>query len=308
MQPRFINYQHLYYFWATVHYGGVTKASIKLKLAQPTISAQLKTFEDTFGEKLFQKDGRNLKLTEAGKIAHKYADRIFSIGQELIDVLDGRTSHQHKEFKIGISDVVPKTMAYRLIKPAIKEQNNTTIVCLEDKTERLLAELAIGDLDLVIADRPISHNSNIKAFNHFMGDSSISFLCTANFKKLYQKNFPLSLDNAPMLIPTLESTLRQELEKWFRVKNIKPNILGSFQDSALMKIAASDKKGIIPVPTVVASEIMKEYGLINLGTVKEVKESLYLISLDRRLKHPIILDICSEGQKNLFMKNSRRDQ
>lgn len=297
---RWLNYQHLFYFWNVARCGSVTLASQRLRLAQPTISAQLKAFEDVLGEKLFAREGRSLKMTDTGQLAFRYAEQIFSLGQEFIDVLDGKSQGSLKEFKIGISDVVPKSLAYRLIAPALGPKSGFKVSCLEDKTERLLADLSIGEIDLVIADRPIPPNVKVKAFNHFVGECDVSFLAVPSLAKKLKKGFPKSLTQSPILIPTAESAVRQELDQWFDKIGIAPSIIASFQDRALMKIAAREGQGVIPVPSVVKDEVAREYHLEFIGKTTEVKERFYLISIERRLKSPILIKICSQGQRNIF--------
>ncbi len=297
---RWLNYQHLYYFWQVARCGSVTEAASLLRLAQPTISAQLKSFEDTLGEKLFERDGRGLKLTETGQLASRYADQIFNIGQEFLDVLDGKTPGTRREFKVGISDVVPKSLAYRLIEPAFEPNANTTVHCLEDKTEKLLAQLSIAEIDLVIADRPLPPDVRVKAYNHFVGQSGVSFLAAAGLKSKFKKNFPLSLNSAPLLLPTADSAVRHALDQWFDKLGIAPQCVGAFQDRALMKPAARSGKGIMFVPTVVEAEVRKEFNLELVGRTTEVQEQIYLISIERRIKNPLVLKICEAGQNKLF--------
>lgn len=297
---RWLNYQHLFYFWNVARLGSVTEASQRLRLAQPTISAQLKAFEEVLGEKLFARQGRSLKLTDTGQIAYRYAEQIFSLGQEFLDVLDGKSEGNTKEFKIGIADVVPKSLAYRLIESALAPKSGVVVSCLEDKTERLLADLAIGEIDLVVADRPIPPNVKVKAFNHFVGECGVSFLACTTLAKQFKKGFPQSLNRAPLLIPTAESAVRQELDQWFDKIGVSPTVVATFQDRALMKIAAREGQGIIPIPTVVREEVARELHLDFVGRTDEVKEKLYLISIERRLKSPILIRICSEGQKKIF--------
>ena len=300
---RWLNYQHLYYFWHVARCGSVTLASRQLRLAQPTISAQLKSFEDVLGEKLFEREGRALKLTEAGHLANRYAEKIFSMGQEFLDMLDGKAHGAAKELKVGIADVVPKALAYRLIQPAFVGGSGAAVHCFEDRTDRLLANLSIGELDLVIADRPIPPNVKVKAFNHFIGECGVSFLASKPLANKHKNTFPASLNVAPLLLPTEESAVRHELNHWFDRIGVEPVCVGMFQDRALMKLAAKDGKGIMPIPSVVEEEIKEEFKLELVGKSTEVKEQLYAIAIDRRIKNPLIAQICAEGQKRLFSRS-----
>lgn len=277
----------------------MTLASRDLRLAQPTVSTQLKYLEDSLGEKLFFKEGRNLKLTEAGQVAYKYAEQIFGLGSQLLDALSGVEIGEAKELRIGLADVVPKSMAYRLIGPALEVESRTTVYCFEDKTERLLADLSIGELDLVIADRPIPPNVKVKAFNHFIGECSVSFMAERSIAKRLRRGFPSSLKDAPLILPTLESAVRHEIDRWFELKGITPRCIAAFQDRALMKLAARDGKGAIPVPSVVTGELKREFHLDIVGEASEIKEQIFLITIERKLKNPLVSKISSLGQRLL---------
>jgi LysR family transcriptional regulator, transcriptional activator of nhaA len=297
---RWLNYQHFFYFWRVAKKGSVTEACRELRLAQPTISAQLKVFEETLGEKLFIREGRNLKLTDIGKLAFRYAEDIFSTCNEFLDVIDGKNPSAPVELKIGISDVVPKVIAYRVIEPAFSGSTNNTVSCYEDRTERLLAELAILEVDLVISDAPVPPSVRVKAYNHFLGECGVSFLAQASLARQYRKNFPQSLSGAPVLLPTREAAVRREIDQWFDVIGVTPRYVGEFQDSALMKIVAREGRGIVPVPSVVESEIKREFHLELVAETEAIKERFYLISVEKRLKNPLVKAIVERAQKKLF--------
>ena len=297
---RWLNYQHFFYFWRVAKRGSVTDAGRELRLAQPTISAQLKVFEETLGEKLFTREGRNLKLTEVGKIAFKYAEEIFSACNEFMEVLDGKSASAPATLKVGIADVVPKIIAYRIIEPAFAEPASGTVSCCEDRTERLLAELAISEVDLVISDSPVPPSVKVKAYNHFLGECGVSFLAHGPLAKQLRKNFPQSLAGAPLLLPTQEAAVRREIDRWLDLLGIAPRRVAEFQDSALMKIVARDGKGAIPVPAVVENEVKREFHLELIGQTDAVKERFYLVSVEKRLKNPLVKEIVDRAHRKVF--------
>lgn len=296
---RWLNYQHFFYFWNAARCGSVTEAASRLRLAQPTVSAQIKAFEEIIGEPLFKREGRNLTLSQTGKIAFRYAEQIFSLGQEFLDIIDGKIERGIRHLKVGVADVVPKSIAFRLIDAVLDPEANCNVVCTEDKTERLLADLAIDGLDLVIADRPIPNTVKIKAFNHFIGESPVTFLATARIAKRLRRGFPGSLNEAALLLPGNESALRLQMDTWFEKKGVTVNALGSFEDRALMKIAARAGRGVIPVPAAVEKEVMSEFSLQLVGRADDLFERFYLISLERRLQNPLVAKILKAGQKGL---------
>lgn len=294
-----LNYHHLFYFWRVVKEGSVVRAARTLRLSQPTLSAQIKLLEEALQEPLFDRAGRNLQLTEVGKTVARYAETIFSTGQELLDVVKGRTAGAGKELRVGISDIVPKLVSYRLVAPLFEMEEPPKVICLEDKTEKLLADLAIHEVDVVICDTPIPPTVRIRAYNHFLGESGISFLGTKALQAKYQRRFPHSLDLEPMLLPTHSASVRREIDRWFETIGISPRILGEFDDSALMKEFGAAGVGVIPVPRSVEREVMKEYGLAVIGRTEEIKERFYLISLEKKVKHPGILLLIKKAKESL---------
>ena len=296
---RWLNYQHYFYFWRVAKLGSVTEACRELRLAQPTISAQLKVFEETLGEKLFVRDGRNLKLTESGKLAYRYAEQVFACGLEFLDALEGKDVSAPRVLKVGIADVVPKIIAYRLIEPAFAPDSNVTVMCNEDRTERLLAELAISEEDLVIADAPVPASVKVKAYTHFLGECGVSFVAAPEMARRFRRNFPQSLANAPLLLPTSGAAVRREIDRWLENLGVTPRIMGEFQDSALMKLVAREGKGIAPIPSVVEKEVKRELHLERVGVTDQIRERFFLITVEKRLKNPIVKAIVDQAHKML---------
>ncbi|WP_428266153.1 transcriptional activator NhaR [Haliangium sp.] len=295
-----LNYHHLLYFWTVAREGTIAQASKALSLAQPTISGQIRTLEESLGEKLFTRVGRNLVLTDVGHIVYHYADEIFSLGNELLDTLKGRPSGRPLRLCVGISDALPKLISHRLLAPALTLDEPVQVVCKEDKTERLLAELAILGLDLVLADGPIAGTARVTAFNHLLGECEVSFYATAELARGRLRGFPGSLDGAPMLLPTGNTLLRRSLEQWFEAEGVRPNLVGEFEDSALMKVFGQHGAGMFPAPSVIAGEICKQHGVRVVGQTDAVKERFYAITVERRIKNPAVAAISEHAREALF--------
>lgn len=294
------NYNHLFYFWCVVQEGGVSRAAEKLRLAQSTVSAQLKLLESSLNEKLFKKEGRSLKLTEAGLIVKRYAEEIFSLGQEMKETLRGRPSGKSLQFIVGITDSLPKLVAYRLLQPAFQISESIYLTAKEDHLPQLLSELALHHVDLILSDSPLPSSLQIKAYNHLLGECGLSFFGTQKLKRIYHKKFPFCLDEAPFLLPALESSLRKKLELWFESHKIFPQYVAEFTDSALLKVFAQSGKGFFAAPSILEKEIQKQYGVFCLGRTEEIKEQFYAISAERKLKHMAVLAICESARKNIF--------
>jgi LysR family transcriptional activator of nhaA len=295
-----LNYQHLYYFWTVVREGTVTEAARRLRLAQPTISAQIRQLQEYIGRPLFERQGRRLVLTEVGRTVHRYADEIFSLGNELQDLLRGDIRGSTLHFSVGIADVLPKLVAYRLLEPALSLEDPVRISCSEGKANELLSRLSIHELDLVLTDAPIGPEVHIRAFNHLLGSCGVSVFAAPKLARRMRRKFPRSLDGAPMLLPVEHTTLRRSLDRWFDSHNLRPEVVGEFADSALMKVFGQGGHGLLVGPSVIEREIRRQYGLDVVGRTAEVTERFYAISVERRVKHPAVMAIAESARSELF--------
>jgi len=295
-----LNYHHLLYFWTVVREGGVSRASQRLRLAQPTVSGQLKALEDSLGEKLFDRMGRRLELTEVGRLVYRYADEIFSLGRELQDTLKGRPTSRLPQLAVGIADALPKLIAYRMLEPVLRLPEPVRLVCSEDKPERLLANLSLHELDLVLSDAPVGTGSAVRAYSHPLGESTVSFFATPQRAATLRKDFPRSLNGTPLLVPTEATALRRPLDRWLDEQGLRPLIAGEFQDSALMKVFGQADAGVFPAPTVLAEEIRSHYGSEWVGTASGLRERFYVITIERRITHPAVLALTHSARTELF--------
>lgn len=294
-----LNYKHLNYFRMVANAGGIARAAEQLSLTPQTISGQLAELEDSLGVKLFTRKGRRLELTEAGTLALAHADEIFQIGGELVQALQSPLETKELEFRVGIADVVPKSIAYRLLAPALQLDKPVKIDCIENKLECLFSELSIHKLDLVIADRAMPSSSSVKGYSHLLGESRVSFFAHPELAHKYA-DFPNALHNAPMLLPGKGAALRGALERWFGRYKITPRIVGEFDDSALMKAFGQGGAGIFPAPDIIAKEIMSQLGVERISSVDELSVRYYAISAERKLTHPAVLAISQAAKQHIF--------
>ena len=292
-----INYKHLHYFWIVAKHGSITRASEQLHITPQTISGQLSLLEDSLGEALFNKVGRNLELTETGRLVLSYADEIFSLGGELEEAVRNQPLERPMVFKVGIADVVPKSIAYQLLAPALKLPDSIRIVCKENSLDNLLAELALHRIDLVIADGPIPSGLNVRGYNHFLGECGISFLAEGKLAKSLRRNFPHSLNAAPLLLPSEINMLQPRLLKWFDNLHIHPRIVGEFDDSALMKAFGQAGTGVFVAPSAISDEVTRQFGVQIVGATEEVREEFYAISVERRISHPAVAAITETARE-----------
>jgi LysR family transcriptional activator of nhaA len=296
-----LNYHHLLYFWTVAKEGGIARASEKLRLTQATISVQISAFERALGEKLFNRVGRRLVLTETGRVAFRYADEIFTLGREFMDTLKGRPTGQPLRFRVGVADVLPKLIAQRLLEPAFQISQPLRVMCHEGKTDSLLAQLILHELDLVLTDSSVGSGIKVKAFNHLLGECGVSIFAAAKLASNYRRHFPHSLDGAPFLLPTDNTAMRRSLNQWFDDENIRPLIIGEFEDSALLKVFGQLGKGLFAAPSAIDSEVEEQYGVQLVGRLAGIRERFYAISVERKLKHPAVIAICDSAKNELFV-------
>jgi LysR family transcriptional activator of nhaA len=295
-----LNYHHLRYFWAAAREGSVTRASEKLHISQPAVSAQIRDLEQALGEKLFRRSGRSIALTETGRVVYRYAEEIFGLGSELMETLKGRPTGRPARLTVGIANVIPKLIAHRLLEPALKLPEPVRVQCLEDKPERLLAELAIHGLDLVLTDAPLGSAVKVKAYSHLLGECGVSIFGAEPLAKAHRRRFPRSLDGAPFLLPTADATLRRLLDQWFEAQGIRPQIVGEFEDSALLKVFGQSGAGLFAAPSAIEAEVRRQYGVRLVGRV-EVRERFYAITVERKLKHPAVVAITEAARSEIFV-------
>jgi len=295
-----LNFHHLRLFWAVAREGNLTRASAKLHLTPQTVSMQIRDLEAAIGDQLFLRSGRRLVLTDLGHVALRYADEIFSLGQELSQTLRGQPTGRPHRLVVGVADVMPKLIAHRLLEPALELAEPVRIICREGPPEKLLAELAVHGVDVVLSDGPIPPTVSVRAYNHHLGTCGVTFMARADQATKLRREFPASLDGAPVLLPTEAAVVRRDLDGWFSARGVKPVIAGEFDDSALMKVFGQAGAGFFPVPAVIAEEVTRQYGVEHIGTAEGLNERFYAISLERRVRHPSIAAICTAARSEFF--------
>jgi LysR family transcriptional regulator, transcriptional activator of nhaA len=297
------NFHHLRYFWVVAREESVTKASKKLRVTQPTVSQQIALLEDALGEELFQREGRRLVLTEVGQTVMRFADEIFSLGTDLVETVKGRPMGRPARLDVGISEAVPKVVAYRILEPAlgVKGDSTTRIVCQEDAQERLVVQLAAHQLDMIITDEPVGP-THARAYSHLLGECGVSVFGVSKLAREAKDGFPKSLDRAPMLLPAPGTALRREIDHWLETRNITPRVVGEFQDPALMSVFAQAGAGLFVAPDAIAPETVLAQGLRRVGSMKPLRQRFYVVTVERRLVHPAIQEIAGTAARKLFSK------
>jgi LysR family transcriptional activator of nhaA len=295
-----LNHHHLRVFWTAAREGGVTRASEKLHVSQPTVTNQIRSLERSLGQKLFTRSGRRLVLTAAGRAAYRYADEIVGLGQELVDSMKGGAPGRALRLTVGVADALPKRIAYRILEPAFGLSEPVRLEAIEDAPERLLAELALFGLDVMLADAPVGPAVRVRAYDHLLGECAVSVFGADPLAQRHRRGFPGSLNGAPFLLPRSHSALRLALDEWFEREGIRPHIVGEFDDSALMKALGEAGRGLFPAPLPIAREVCREHRVRMIGTIQSVRQRFYAITVDRKLKHPAVIAICESARRKLF--------
>lgn len=295
-----MNYHHLLYFWVVARHGSVTKASALLRLAPPTISAQIHRLEAAVGSKLFVRRGRNLVLTEAGQIAVRYADQIFSLGQELVDAMKGRAEGPLR-LVVGVSDVLAKSIVHRIVEPAFRPEHNLRVICKESRSaEAFHAELAGHTMDVVLSDAPAARGTAVRMYSHPLGECGTSWFAAPAHARRYRRGFPRSLEGAPLLLPSADSTFRRALEEWFAQQSIRPSIIAELDDAALVGVLGEQGLGLFAAPDVIEAEVRQRYRVHLVGRTRGIRQRFFAISVERKIKHPGVAAICENARAGLF--------
>ncbi len=295
-----LNYHHLYYFWIVIREGGITTAGKRLNLVPSTISSQISSLENALDVKLFNRVGRNIEPTEMGQQIYQYADEIFSLGKELMEMIRGHPNPGRIPLRVGVVDGLPKMIVRDLLDPVFKLPEKIRLVCHENRKEALLAELALHEVDIVLSDSPIGSGLSVKAYNHTLGKCGITFFAVDALSIRFKQGFPHSLEGAPMLLPLEETTLREGLDIWLETHGITPAIVGEFDDAALLKAFGQRGDGIFMAPTVIEDEICRQYMVSIVGRTEEVLYQFYAISIEKILSHPAVVAISTAARHSLF--------
>jgi LysR family transcriptional regulator, transcriptional activator of nhaA len=296
-----LNYHHLRYFWVVARQGSIARASEELHLAAPTISAQIHRLEGALGERLFTRRGRQLLLTELGGVALRYADEIFALGRDFIDTANGRRSRRPARLVVGVLDSLAKSIVYRILEPAFRLESCPRVVTREGRSaEAFMGELATQAVDLVLADAPAPPASSVRAFSHPLGECGTAFLAAPVPAARWRRGFPRSLDDAPFLLPSVNSTFRRALEEWFDSHAIRPHIVADLEDFALTQVVGEAGLGVFAAPDVVEAEIKRRYRVRLVARVKQLRQRFFAISLERKIKHPAVLAICAGARADVF--------
>ncbi len=294
-----LNYHHLFYYWTVVREGTVSKAAEHLRLAQPTVSTQIKQFERALGETLLERQGRRVVPTEVGRLVYRYADEIFVLGRELQETLKGRPTGRALRLRVGVANAVPKLIVYQMLRPATAADTPMQLTCHEGQPEQLLAQLATHALDVVISDGPAAPHLRVKVFSHLLGESGVTFFAAPALARQVRRGFPQSLQRVPMLLPTPGTALRRALEQWFDQLDVHPIVGGEFEDSALLKAFGEAGTAVFPAPTVIASQVCRHYGVAVIGETEVVRERYYALSAERRVTHPGVMALTAAARAEL---------
>jgi LysR family transcriptional activator of nhaA len=294
------NYNHLLYFWTTVREGGIGRAAAQLHITPQTISGQIKLLERDLGGTLLQKQGRRAVPTELGRTVFDYAEQLFTLGQDLVRVAEGAAPVERRSVTIGVSDVVPNLITWRIVAPLMEGDSPFRVICHTGSLDTLVAELAARKLDLVISPSALPANAGLRAFSHLLGECEVTFFAAPALARRLRKGFPQSLDQAPFLLPTTRSPNRRVIDTWFLEQGITPRIAGEFDDSSLVKAFVQGGAGVFAAPSAIDAEITRQYNVQAIGRHEALKARFYVLSMEQRIRHPAVMAITEGARTNLF--------
>jgi len=295
-----LNYHHLRYVWAVEREGGVTAAARAMRVAQPTVSAQLRKFETNIGTPLFDREGRRLVLTETGRLVYRYAEQIFGLGAELEARLAGTEAAVASRMRVGVADVIPKLVVHEILKPMLAAGEAIHLTCFEGKPQGLFAQLVTHELDAVISDEPVAPHHHVRAFNHLLGECGVAFYAEPLLARRLRPGFPDSLSDAPCYLPTPGTALRRRLDRWFGAHDLHPRIEAEFEDSALLKVFGAVGGGIFAAPTVIEEQVCRQFGVERIGRTDDVRERFYVITIERRVRSEAVAALVDSARRTLF--------
>lgn len=281
------SYRHLYYFWAVAKEGGLTRAAEKLGLSVQTVSTQVRELEQALGAALLKPAGRGLALTEAGRTALDLAEQIFALGETLPERVREAVDVPTVRLVVGISDGLPKLVAQRLLAPVL-DTPQLRLLCHEDEFDDLLGDLALHRLDVVLADRPAPANPNLRVYSHSLGSSPIAWYSHSRWASDAARDFPRSLVDVPLLLPTSHAALRPRLDQWLADLGLRPRVAGEFEDSALLATFGAEGLGVFPAAVAVDDALTGRYGLVNVGRAEGLAEQFYAVGTDKKISHPLV--------------------
>jgi LysR family transcriptional activator of nhaA len=295
-----LNYHHLYYFWTVARSGSIVAACRELLLSPSTVSAQLQELEKVLGQELFTRVGRNLVLTEMGRVVQRYADEIFLLGREMVDAVKGRGEGTSVQINVGVNDMLPKPVVYRILEPLLRMPEKSRISCIEGTPAQLLPALSVHDLDLVLSDTPVGSQIRVRAFSHLLGECGVTLFASPRLARGLRKGFPRSLHDAPALLPAPGSALRGAMDRWFDSLDIRPDIIGEFEDVALLSVFGEQGQGFFPGHDVIEENIAQRYHVEPIGPIPDHRERVFAITVERQIRHPAVLAITQSARSELF--------
>lgn len=297
-----VNLNHLFYFWVVTREGSITGASRALGVTHPTVSGQVHALERALGQTLLKRRGRTVELTDAGEVVRSYADSMMALGADMVDVITSRQPGAPLRLTVGVSNSLPKLIVRSLLDPALRLDAPIRLICIDDHPDRLFTALGANTVDLVLTDLPLPPRSAIRAFNHVLGESDVSFFAHEKLARRLTRKFPRSLDGAPVLLPTDETNLRRALDAWFLAEDLQPRIVAEIQDSALLESFARRSLGAFAAPTIIEPALHTQYGVVPIGRIRTMRETFYAVSAERRLQNPAVVAIREAARQSLFAR------
>ncbi|WP_165773145.1 transcriptional activator NhaR [Conservatibacter flavescens] len=295
-----LNFNQLYYFWLVCKTGSVTQAAQSLNLTPQAVTSQIRALEQRFNGKLFKRHGRGVEPSQLGQLIFRYCEKMFTLSQEMMEIVN-----YHKEnyllFDVGVADALSKSLVSKILQRVVSQNNSMRLRCFESTHELLLEQLRQHKLDMLLSDCPIDSAQQAGIYSVKLGESDLSFFA---LNPILTKPFPACLEDNPMLLPGGRTALGRKVQSWLNQKGLNVDIIGEFDDAALMKAFGLSQNAVFIIPTVCKEEIE---GLVEIGRTHEITESYYVIFVDRMVQHPSVKAICDENFDDIFLHTSTKN-
>ena len=294
---RNLNFNHLHYFWSVAHEGSLTRAAERMNLSQSALSVQIQKLERQIGHPLFDRLGKKLILTEAGKIALDYADTVFKAGDELISTLRGRPLASRQILRVGALTTLSRNFQLEFLRPLVGRADVELIV-RSGTLRDLIAQLETHAIDVVLANSaaPLDNRSLLR--NHLLNEQPVSLVGRPPRRKP-RFRFPNDLRTEPILLPSLDSDIRVAFDRILELAGIRPNILAEVDDMAMLRLLARERDGVTLVPPIVVRDELRTGILIEHCRIPEVTEKFYAIVQKRRFPNQLLAKILKVASDNL---------
>ena len=292
------NYNHLRYFWAVAHDGNLTRAAKRLNLTQSALSVQIRKLEARLGHALFERRGRQLHLTEAGRIALDHADAIFAAGEELIGTLRN-TGEIRRVLRVGALATLSRNFQMAFLKPLLG-RNDIELVLRSGSSSELFQSLEALSLDVVLVNQTPERDQLTRFVAHRLAEQPVSLIGTrARLGKIRKDDLAERLSSNPIILPTTDSSVKIGFDALVDRLGIRPQIVAEVEDMAMMRLLAREDIGLAVLPPIVVKDELESGVLVEADRLPGISETFFAVTMERRFPNPLLKPLLARNLMNL---------